>query len=145
MVIRTVRTTRGREKTVINSIEASMKNEEYSIQAVLFPQDLKGYLFLEGEEADIKDLVRDIRHAKGVIDEPVDIEEIKDFMADEPQEITLEAGDKVEVIGGPYKGDEAKIERIDEANHEATIKLLEAAVPIPLTISIEHLRKRSDE
>lgn len=128
----------------MNSIEAAMKNEDYVIQAVLFPQDLKGYLFIEGEEADIKRLVRNVRHAKGVIDKEVDIEQIEKFMSDEPQEITLETGDRVEVIDGPFKGEEAKIERIDEANQEATIKLLEAAVPIPVTISIEQLRKRSD-
>jgi transcriptional antiterminator NusG len=66
-------------------------------------------------------------------------------MTEEPQEIKLEAGDKVEVVGGPFKGEEAEIDRIDEANQEATIKLLEAAVPIPVTISVELLRKRSKD
>ncbi len=144
MAIRTIRTTRGREKTVINSLEAKMQNEDFAIQAVLYPEDLKGYLFIEGDEADITKITRNVRHIKGVIDEEVELEELEKFMSEEPQEITLEAGDTVEVIGGPYKGEEAKVERIDDANHEATIKLLEAAVPIPLTISVEHLRKRSD-
>ncbi len=142
--ILTVRTTRGREKTVINSMQAQVDSGEYEIKAVFYPQDLKGYLFVEGEEQDIKNLVNDLRHVRGVIDEEVDMEKIEEFLSEEPKEITLDVGDKVEVTGGPFEGEEAKIERIDDANREATIELLEAAVPIPVTISVDMLRKRSD-
>lgn len=144
VTILTVRTTRGREKTVINSMEAKVDNEDYAILAVFYPQDLKGYLFVEGDETDIKQLVRDMRHVRGVIDEEVDMEKIEEFLSEEPKEITLEVGDTVEVTGGPFEGEEAKIERIDDANREATIELLEAAVPIPVTISVDMLRKRSE-
>lgn len=145
MPIYTMRTTRGREKTAIKSLRAEIKNSDYDIKAILYPQDLKGYLFVEGGKADIDRLVRNVRHAKGIIDEEVEIKDIEKFMSDEPQEINLEANDRVEVIAGPYKGEPAQIERIDEANNKATIKLLEAAVPIPVTIDIEQLRKRSKE
>jgi len=145
MPIYTMRTTRGREKTAIKSLRAEIKNSDYEIKAILYPQDLKGYLFVEGGKPDIDRLVRNVRHVKGIIDEEVEIEDIEKFMSDEPQEIKLEANDRVEVIAGPYKGEPAEIERIDEANNKATIKLLEAAVPIPVTIDIEQLRKRSKE
>lgn len=145
MTILTVRTTRGREKTVVNALEAQVENKALEIQAVFYPQDLKGYVFVEGVEGDVKDLVQNMRHVRGVIDEPVDIEELEKFLSEEPREIKLEIGDTVEVTGGPFEGEEAKIERIDDANREATIELLEAAVPIPVTISVDLLRKRSDE
>lgn len=145
MTILTVRTTRGREKTVVNSLEAEIENKALEIQSVFYPQDLKGYVFVEGEETDIKNLVNNLRHVRGVIDEEVDLEELDKFLSDEPREIKLEAGDTVEVTGGPFEGEEAQIERIDDANREATIELLEAAVPIPVTISVDLLRKRSDE
>ena len=145
MPIYTMRTTRGREKTAIKSLRAEIKNSDYEIKAILYPQDLKGYLFVEGDKPDIDRLVRNVRHVKGIIDKEVEIEDIEKFMSDEPQEIKLEANDRVEVIAGPYKGEPAEIERIDEANNKATIKLLEAAVPIPVTIDIEQLRKRSKE
>ncbi|MDY6777342.1 MAG: transcription elongation factor Spt5 [Candidatus Nanohaloarchaea archaeon] len=141
----TIRTTRGREKTVVNSIRAKLENQDYEVASVLYPEDLKGYLFIEGEETDIKDLTDGVRHIKGVMDADVDVDELDKFLSEEREEISLEAGDKVEVIGGPFKGEDAEIERIDEANEEATIKLLEAAVPIPVTISIELLRKRSED
>ncbi len=145
MPIYTLRTTRGREKTAINALRAAIENDPYEIQSILYPQDLKGYLFIEGDKADIERLVRNVRHAKGIIDNEVEIADIEKFISNEPQEIKLELGDRVEVIDGPYKGEPAQIERIDEANQKATIKLLEAAVPIPVTIDIEQLRKRSKE
>ncbi|MDY6771440.1 MAG: transcription elongation factor Spt5 [Candidatus Nanohaloarchaea archaeon] len=145
MTILTLRTTRGREKTVVNSLKAQIDNEDYEIQAILYPHDLKGYVFIEGEEVDIRELANGLRHVKGVIDDEVEIEDLEKFLSEEPQEIKLEAGDTVEVTGGPFKGEEAEIDRIDESNQEATIKLLEAAVPIPVTISVELLRKRSND
>ncbi len=144
MVILTVRTTRGREKTAINSFDAKLESGDYDIKVVFYPEDLKGYLFVEGKKQDIKDVAQDMRHVRGVIDEEVDMEKIEEFLSEEPKEITLEVGDKVEVTGGPFEGEEAKIDRIDDANREATIELLEAAVPIPVTISVDQLRKRSD-
>ncbi|MDY6788344.1 MAG: transcription elongation factor Spt5 [Candidatus Nanohaloarchaea archaeon] len=145
MVLKAVRTTRGREKTVLSSIEARMDNDPFEIKAIFYPEDLKGYLFIEGEETDIEDLIDGVRHVKGTIEKEADIEDLEEFLSDEPQEIKLEEGDKVEVIGGPYKGERAEIERIDDSNQEATIKLLEAAVPIPVTLSVELLRKRSEK
>jgi len=145
MPIMTVRTTRGREKTVVDTMKAEVDNEGHEISAILYPEDLKGYVFVEGDEASIRTLIQDMRHVKGLIDQEVEIDELEKFLSNEPQEITIEAGDTVEVIGGPFKGEDAEIERIDEANQEATIKLLEAAVPIPVTISVELLRKRSEE
>ncbi|MDY6769948.1 MAG: transcription elongation factor Spt5 [Candidatus Nanohaloarchaea archaeon] len=144
MTILTVRTTRGREKTAIKSFDAKIEGNDYDIKAVFYPEDLKGYLFVEGHGPDIKDVVSDMRHVRGVIDEEVDMEKIQEFLSEEPKEITLEVGDTVEVTGGPFEGEEATIDRIDDANREATIELLEAAVPIPVTISVDQLRKRSD-
>lgn len=145
MAILTVRTTRGREKTVVNALQAQIDNKALEIHSVFYPQDLKGYIFVEGEESDVKQLVKNMRHVRGVIEKPVELEELEKFLSEEPREIKLELGDTVEVTGGPFEGEEAKIERIDDANREATIELLEAAVPIPVTISVDLLRKRSEE
>lgn len=144
MSILTVRTTRGREKTVLDSMNAQVENKDIDIKSIFYPQDLKGYLFVEGNVPDIKDVAQGLRHVRGVIDEEVGLDQIEEFLSEEPKEIELEAGDTVEVTGGPFEGEEAKIERIDDANREATIELLEAAVPIPVTISVDMLRKRSD-
>jgi len=49
-------------------------------------------------------------------------------------------GDIIEVLSGPFRGEKGKIVRINEAKKELTIELLEAVVPIPLTLSINVVR-----
>ena len=50
------------------------------------------------------------------------------------------AGMKVELIAGPFKGEKAKVMRVNDAKEEVTVELLEAAVKIPVTLHAEHIR-----
>jgi transcriptional antiterminator NusG len=144
-MILTARTTRGREKTAINSLRSKIKNSDRDIKAVFHPDDLKGYIFLEGKESDIRDLVSEVRNVRGIIDEEVGVDEIEKYLSDEKEDIKLEQGDTVEVIGGAFKGEEAKITRVDETNREVTIELLDAAVPIPTTVEADMVRKKASQ
>ena len=144
-MILTARTTRGREKTAINALRSKIKNSDKDIKAVFHPDDLKGYIFIEGREADIKDLVGEVRNINGIIDEEVGVDEIEKYLSDEQEEIKIEEGDEVEVIGGAFKGEEAKITRVDETNREVTIELLDAAVPIPTTVDADMVRKKATQ
>ncbi len=141
----TARTTRGREKTAINASRSQIKTSDLDIKAVFHPEDLRGYIFIEGSEQAIRDLASEVRNINGVIDEEVDVEEIEKYLDEEEEDITLEVGDKVEVISGPFKGEEAKIDRVDEGNREVTIELLDAAVPIPTTVDIDSVRKKANQ
>jgi transcriptional antiterminator NusG len=142
-MILTVRTTRGREKTVVNAMRSKVKAENYDIKAVFHPEDLKGYIFVEGKEQDIKDLVSDLRNARGAIDQEVGLDEIEKYLSEEQEDIKIEEGDEVEVIGGPFKGEDAKIKRVDDTNREVTIELMDAAVPIPTTVDADMVRKKA--
>lgn len=144
-MILTARTTRGREKTAINQLRTKVKNQNLDIKAVFHPSDLKGYIFIEGNEADIKDLAGEVRNLRGVIDDEVDISEVEKYLDDEQEEIKLETGNTVEVIGGAFKGEDAKIKRVDETNREVTIELLDAAVPIPTTVDADIVRKKANQ
>ena len=144
-MILTARTTRGREKTAINAMRSQVKSQNLDIKAVFHPDDLKGYIFIEGKKQDIEDLVNDSRNARGVIDEEVDVDEIEKYLSEEQEEIKIEEGDVVEVISGPFKGEEAKIERVDDGNREVTIELIDAAVPIPTTVDIDTVRRKANQ
>ncbi len=144
-MILTARTTRGREKTAINSLRSKIKNSDRDIKAVFHPDDLKGYIFLEGKESDIRDLVSDVRQVRGIIDQEVGVDDLEKYLSDEQEEIKLEVGDTVEVVGGAFKGEEAKINRVDETNREVTIELLDAAVPIPTTVDADMVRKKANQ
>jgi transcriptional antiterminator NusG len=142
-MILTGKTTRGREKNAIEAIRSKVKAENLDIKAVFHPQDLKGYIFIEGSEADIKDLADEIRNLRGIIEDEVEISQIEKYLDEEEEEIKLEEGDVVEVVGGAFKGEEAKINRVDETNREVTIELIDAAVPIPTTVDIDTVRKKA--
>jgi transcriptional antiterminator NusG len=144
-MILTARTTRGREKTAINALRSKIKNSDRDIKAVFHPEDLKGYIFVEGQESDIRDLVSEVRNVRGIIDEEVGVDEIEKYLSEEKEDIKLEQGDTVEVIGGAFKGEEAKITRVDETNREVTIELLDAAVPIPTTVEADMVRKKASQ
>ena len=144
-MILTARTTRGREKTAINALESKVKGKDVDVRAVFHPEDLQGYIFIEGNESDIRDVAQDSRNINGIIDEEVDVEEIEKYLSEEQEEIKIEVGDKVEVVGGPFKGEEAKINRVDETNREVTIELLDAAVPIPTTVDADMVRKKAQQ
>ncbi|MFB6100653.1 MAG: transcription elongation factor Spt5 [Candidatus Nanohalobium sp.] len=144
-MILTARTTRGREKTAINAMRSQIKSQNLDIKAVFHPDDLKGYIFIEGKEQDIRDLVNDSRNARGVLDEEVPVDEIEKYLSEEQEEIKIEEGDIVEVISGPFKGEEAKIERVDDTNREVTIELIDAAVPIPTTVDIDTVRRKANQ
>lgn len=144
-MILTVRTTRGREKTAVNAMHSKIKNNDYKINSVFTPEDLQGYIFVEGEKTSIQQLSKEARNLRGVIEEEVNITEIEKYLSEEQEEIKLEAGDVVDVIGGPFKGEEAKIKRVDETNREVTIELLDAAVPIPTTVDVDTVRKKANQ
>lgn len=142
-MILTARTTRGREKTAIKELRSQIKSKNLDIKAVFHPEELKGYIFIEGKEGDIRQLASNVRQLRGIIDDEVDMEQVEKYLSDEQEEIKLEVGDKVEVIGGAFKGEEAKVNRIDDTNREITIELLDAAVPIPTTVDVDMVRKKS--
>jgi len=144
-MILTARTTRGREKTAINALKSTIRSGDLDIKAVFHPDDLKGYIFIEGKESDIRDLASEVRNINGIIDEEVGVDRIEKYLDDEQEDIKLEEGNEVEVIGGAFKGEEAKITRVDETNREVTIELLDAAVPIPTTVDADMVRKKANQ
>ena len=141
MVLRAVRTTVGRERTAIESLEAKLKSKPAGIKAVLSPGEIKGYVFIEGESVDvIKEAIQSLPHIRGMLEKEVTIEGLSEFFSEELKEIKFKVGDLVEVVGGPFKREKAKIVRIDEAKREAKIELVDSAVPIPITIKLDLLK-----
>ncbi|MBI4017369.1 MAG: transcription elongation factor Spt5, partial [Candidatus Aenigmarchaeota archaeon] len=111
------------------------------IKAILHPEKLRGYVIVEGEEDDIKAAVNGLRHANGLIQKPVTLEQIKHFIEEKKgAAIELVRGDIIEIIGGPFKHEKGKVTTVDNAKNEITVELLEAAVPIPVTITADSVR-----
>ncbi len=139
-MIATIRTTTGRENIVLESIAARVKKHNILIKSLLHPEDLRGYIFIEGESEDIEAAIKGIPHIRGLINKNVPVEQLEKFIIAEKREIKFEVGDIVEIVGGPFKGENGKITRVDETKNEVTVEFLEAAIPIPVTISINSVR-----
>ena len=147
-MIYAVKTIIGRERITMRSIKGRVIEQNLEIKSIIHPEELKGYIFIEGELDEVEKAVRDIPNVRGIIRKPVSIEEIKRFLLPKKVEIELNVGDLVEVIGGPFKGERGKVKRYDKAKREVTIELLEAAVPIPITVAADLVRiveKRKEE
>ena len=137
-MIYTIRTTIGRENMVMSEIQTLTKTRGFEIKALIHPEKLKGYVMIEGKESDIREVIRDMRHVKGMIGKPVEIEKIKQFLETEDKELEIHKGDVVEIIGGPFKRERGVVTRVGKG--EVTVELLEAAVSIPVTVKTESIR-----
>jgi hypothetical protein len=56
------------------------------------------------------------------------------------EEINIEKGDIIEIIGEPFKKEKAKVIRVDKAKGEAVVTLLAAVVPIPVTVKLDNIK-----
>jgi transcriptional antiterminator NusG len=139
-MIYTVKTVVGRENIVIDSLSSKAKTQALDIKALVHPEEIKGYVFVEGEIKDIEKVVQMVPHVRGLIKKPVDISQLQRFLQPKTVEISLDRGDIIEVIGGPFKGEKGKVTRYDKTKREVTIELLEVTVPIPVTVSVEFIK-----
>jgi transcriptional antiterminator NusG len=140
MGIFAVRTTTGRESQVIDKMIIKNKQLGLSIATILKPKEVKGYFFVEADNADdINKSVYGVQHAKGVIG-VVKMEEIKHFLSTTKEQIKINTGDIVEIVSGPFKAEKARVKRITKVKEEVVVELLEAAVPIPITVKLDAVR-----
>jgi transcriptional antiterminator NusG len=139
-MIYVVKTVVGRENIVIDAIASKAKTQNLQIQALMHPEEIKGYIFIEGDVKEIEKALQMIPHVRGLIKTPVDLKEIQKFLQPKLAEIELGKGDIVEVIGGPFKGEKGKVIRYDKVKREIVIEMLEVSVPIPVTVSAEFVK-----
>lgn len=142
-----VKTQVGQEENVANLFEKASRRTG-KIQAILAPKELRGYLFVEADDIEtIKNIIRHMRYARDVLEKEVQLQEIENFLFPPSAVANLAEGMIIELVGGPFKGEKAKVTRIDESKEEITVELLDAMVPIPITVRGEQVRvlKKEDE
>jgi len=144
-----VKTTVNQERAVANLVESTIKEKEkneHGIKAILVPEELRGYVLIEASFSDaIEQLIQDIPHARGIIKGVLSLEEVEHFLTPKPSVTGMVEGSIIEVISGAFKGEHARVKKVDEAHEEITIELLEAMVPIPITIRGDSVRVLSKE
>ena len=131
-----LRVTTGQERIVADMMYKKAKKDEIPIYSILTFDSLKGYIIVEAEDdITVRKAMYGLPHIRGLLTKPVDVSELDPMIeASKPQVMSLEKGDTVEINSGPFKGERAKIIKIDINKEELTVEPTEAAVPIPVTI-----------
>ena len=136
-----VRTTAGQEKNVANLIEAKVKMKDLQVNAILVPELLKGYVFIEADGPhSVEKAITGVKHVRSRVPGVVTFPEIERYIVIKPVIEKLDADDLVEVIGGPFKGMRAKITRVDKAKEDVTLELLEATFTLPITVHADYVK-----
>ena len=139
-MIYSVKTVVGRENVVMETIAAKAKTDNLNIQSLFHPEEIKGYIFIEGDIKDVEKAIQMVPHVRGLIKRPIELKEVQRFLQPKTVEVELNVGDIVEIIGGPFKDERGKVTRYDKVKREVTIELIEATVPIPITVSVEFVK-----
>ena len=136
-----VRTTAGQERNVADILAARAQSKGLEIRAILAPETLKGYIFVEGRSAHmVESAIEGIKHIKSRVPGLVGFEEIEKYIVTKPVIEELNVGTSVEIIGGPFKGMKATITRVDRSKQEVTLELLEATFTLPITVHADYVK-----
>jgi len=136
-----VKTTANQERIVANLIELSARKRNLKVHSILAPKELKGYVILEVEG--IEDAImatRGLQHIRGIVKKEVSLADVQHYLTPKKAVEQIKEGFMVEVSAGPFKGERGIVKRVDRAKNEITIELLEAVVPIPVTVKAENVR-----
>lgn len=143
-----LRTTANREDQVMDFVGSNVTKKGINVFSVVRPHGMRGYIFLEAESmAEAEQAAFNVPYARGILKNPVSYKEIEHMLEQVKREINIQVNDIAEIISGPFKMEKAKIKRIDKQKEEVIVELLEAAVPIPITLNIDAIKviRREDE
>jgi transcriptional antiterminator NusG len=138
-----LRTTTTQEDAVVDMLyQKAITEEDSGVYGAFHPAPIKGYVFMEARDlGDAIQLVQGVPHTKGFVKGEVDFDkEIQPLLQPKSTVLDVKKGDLVELVAGPFKGEKAKVIRVDDNKEEVTVELIEATVPIPVTAKGMHIK-----
>ena len=136
-----IKVTTNKEDRVLEMVREKVEKKELPVYSIARPHGLRGYILLEAEERDVaEEATFNLPYVKGILPKTVTYEEIKNMIEPKVAEIKIEKKDIVEIISEPFKKEKAKVMRLDKQKGEAVVTLLQAAIPIPVTVKIDNVK-----
>lgn len=136
-----LKTTANREDQVLDFVTSNAVKKGLDVFAVIRPHGLRGYIFIEAENRQsAEESFKGVPYARGLLPNVIDYKEIEGMLEQVKQEANIQKNDIVEIISGPFKREQAKVTRIDQEKEEVVVELLEAAVPIPITVKLDSVK-----
>jgi len=144
-----LRTTANREDQVMDFVYSKAKKKGLEVYSIIRPHGMRGYIFIESKDRQSAEQAAfGVPYARGVLPQTIDYAEIEHMLEQVKREISIKKNDIVEIISGPFRREQAKVTRIDKTKEDVVVELLEAAVPIPITVKIDAvkvIRRESSE
>jgi len=139
--IYTLKTTANREEQVLDFVVNNIKKKGLNVYSAFHPHGMRGYIFIESENKDeAQKSYQGVPYAKGLLRAPVSYQEIEHMLEQAKAQVNIQNKDIVEIISGPFKGEKARVTRIDQQKEEIVLELLESAVPIPITVKLDSVK-----
>ena len=136
-----IKVTTNKEDRAMELISDKIYKKQLRIYSLARPHGLRGYIFLEAEDREsAEEAAYNLPYVKGIIGKTVTYDEIKNMLEPVIEEINIERGDIVEIIGEPFKKEKAKVIRVDKSKGEVVVTLLAAVVPIPVTVKLDNVK-----
>lgn len=136
-----VKVTTNKEDKTVDLISERAIKKQLSVYSVVRPHGLKGFIILEtADRESAEEAAFNLPYVKGILGKTVEYGEIKNMLEPKIEDYNIEIGDIVEMIGTTFKGEKAKVTRVDKAKGEIVVSLLGAAVPIPVTVSMDNVK-----
>jgi len=136
-----LRTTANREDQVMDFVSSNAVKKKLPVFSVVRPHGMRGYIFLEAKDRlSAEQAAFNVPYARGVLAKEIEYHEIEHMLEQTKKDVDIRKKDIVEIISGPYKREQAKITRVDKGKEKVVVELLGAAVPIPITVSLDAVK-----
>ncbi|MFH1290784.1 MAG: transcription elongation factor Spt5, partial [Nanoarchaeota archaeon] len=110
-----IKVTTNKEDRAAEMISDRIEKKSLNVFSVVRPHGLKGYIILESTDREsAEEAVFNLPYVKGIIGKTVEYKEIQNMLEPKVEEMNIEIGDIVEIMGQTFKGEQAKVTRIDK-------------------------------
>ncbi|MBI2668908.1 transcription elongation factor Spt5 [Candidatus Woesearchaeota archaeon] len=136
-----IRTAANREDQVVDYLISKLEKQGAEIGAVVRAHGMRGYIFIEATSKEAAEaVIQGVPYARGLLRAEIPYQEIEHMLEQVKVEMNIHKNDIVEIISGPFKRENAKVIRINKPKEEIVVELLEAAVPIPITVKMDAVK-----
>ncbi|GEM_PF-804465 len=143
-----VKVNAGKETKSFELISERVRSKNLGVYSLVRPHGLKGYIIIEARNKEnAEEACFNLPYVKGILPKSLSFEEIKNMVEPKTSEISIEKNDIVEIISETFKNEQAKVLRVDKIKGEIVVSLLNAVIPLPVTIKIDNVRviRREEE
>ena len=141
-----LKTSIGQEQNVAREIQArlsgsgSLKEIQDAVFGVLSPHFMRGYIFVAASALHhVEKLIGRVgvsttpmKNCRKVLGGESPLGDVLPYLEPKAATAGIEEGSIVEIHGGAFRGQSARVTRVTESKEEVTVELFEAAVPVAL-------------